>query len=99
MQKGCRVLPAGFREKSLSSAAASINRQGPSGWSIRPEALHMVEPEKLAACPVGYYVPFSTFQRKACAVRSATAMPKLLTVLAILLLAPGFVQAAFETPK
>src|SRR5437868_5924163 len=53
----------------------------------------------LARCAAGYYVSYLTFQQGMGAVRSATAMPKLLPVLVILSLAAGSVKAAFETPK
>src|SRR5437868_11148237 len=59
----------------------------------------MLQAEKLVMCRAGYYVPYLTFQPSTRAVRSATAMPKLLPVLVILSLAAGFVQAAIEPPK
>jgi LPS-assembly protein len=44
-------------------------------------------------------MPLLTFQAPSAAVRSATAMPKLLSLLAILLLATGGLKAAIELPK
>src|SRR5437868_4244203 len=44
-------------------------------------------------------MPLLTFQARAATVRSATAMPKLLSLLAILLVTTGGLKAAIEPPK
>src|SRR4051794_28338218 len=59
----------------------------------------MSGPESFAVLPPTQTDPVLTFQHLLPAVRSATAMAKLLPLLVLLLFAAGRVEAAFEPPK
>jgi LPS-assembly protein len=59
----------------------------------------MVQPQPFALLAPTRKLRVSTFQRLTTAVRSATAMPKPLPLVAIFLLAAGGVEATIEAPK